>query len=127
MSSFPSNPSAHSHVSMRGTDKIVTDDLYQGTAKSAEGYLASVLFSKANEEGCQILVNWQDQDSSSEKSFREVYGDGASARVMKCGGHVGRAHGNALKDLKGKKTLTVDYKRKHAEKFPQVESVNVLL
>ena len=90
---------------MRGTDKIVTDDLYQGTAKSAEGYLASVLFSKANEEGCQILVNWQDQDSSSEKSFREVYGDGASARVMKCGGHVGRAHGNALKDLKGKKTL----------------------
>ena len=113
----------YGHVSMRGTDKIVTDDLYQGTAKSAEGYLASVLFSKANEEGCQILVNWQDQDSSSEKSFREVYGDGASARVMKCGGHVGRAHGNALKDLKGKKTLTVDYKRKHAEKFPQVESV----
>ena len=74
---------------MRGADKIVTDDLYvQETAKSAEGYLASVLFSKANEEGCQILVNWQDQDSSSEQSFREVYGDGASARVMKCGGHA---------------------------------------
>lgn len=114
----------YGHVSMRGADKVVTDDLYQGTAKSAEGYLASVLFNKAHEEGCEILINWQDQDSSSEKSFREVYSEGSSARVMKCGGHVSRSHGNALKDLKLKKTFTVDYKRRHAEKFPQVESVS---
>ena len=93
----------YGHASMRGTDSVVDDQLYEGTAKSAEGYLASVLFRKASEEGCKILVNWQDQDSSAEKSFREVFGDSTSAHVMKCGGHVGRAHGNALKDMKVKK------------------------
>ena len=59
------------HASMRVTDSIVDDQLYEGTAKSAEGYLASVLFRKTNEEGCNILVNWQDQDSSAKKSFRQ--------------------------------------------------------
>ena len=72
---------------------MIDDDLYQGTAKSAEGYLAGVLFQKASDEGCKIQVNWQDQDSSSEKSFHSVFGPQTSARVMKCGGHVGRAHG----------------------------------
>ena len=48
---------------------IIQDNLYQGTAKSAEGYLAGILFAQAKEEGCVIEVNWQDQDSSSEKSF----------------------------------------------------------
>lgn len=43
---------------MRGADPIITDDLYQGTAKSAGGYLASVLFEKAQEEGCHVEVNW---------------------------------------------------------------------
>ncbi len=66
----------------------ITDELYQGTAKSAEGYLAGILFEKAKDEGCTIQVNWQDQDSSSEKSFRAVYGTETSARVMKRGGHV---------------------------------------
>ena len=46
-----------------------------------------------------------------------------SARVMKCGGHVGRAHGKALKELMKKKMFTVDYKSKHKDKFPEVESV----
>lgn len=114
----------YGHVSMRGADSIIEDNLYEGTAKSAEGYLAAVLFQKAREEGCKILTNWQDQDSSSEKSFREVFGEGTSARVMKCGGHIGRAHGHALKDLKSKKTFTADYKKKHMEKFPQVDSVS---
>ena len=67
--------------------------------------MASVLFQKASEEGCKILVNWQDQDSSAEKLFREVFGDSTSARVMKCGGHVGRPHGNAFKDMKMKKNI----------------------
>ena len=77
---------------MRGSDTIITDELYQGTAKSIEGYLAGVLFEKAKEEGCTIEINWQDQDSSSEKSFRAVYTSETSSRVMKYGGHVGRAH-----------------------------------
>jgi len=93
----------YGHACMKGSDPIITDDLYQGTAKSAEGYLAGILFEKAKEEGCAIEVNWQDQDSSSEKSFRAVYSSETSSRVMKCGGHVGRAHANALKELKSKK------------------------
>lgn len=54
---------------MKGSDTIITDELYQGTAKSAEGYLDAILFQKAKEEGCEIEVNWQDQESSAEKSF----------------------------------------------------------
>ena len=108
---------------MRGADSVADDQIYEGTAKSAEGYLAAVLFRKAHEEGCKILVNWQDQDSSAEKSFREVFGD-TSSRVMKCGGHIGRAHGNALKEMKSKKSLTVAYKRKHVNDFPEVEYVS---
>ena len=33
----------YGHASMRGADSMVDDQLYQGTAKSAEGYLAAVL------------------------------------------------------------------------------------
>ena len=87
---------------MRCSDPVITDKLYQGTAKSREGYIAGVLFEKAKEEGCTIEINWQDQDSSSEKSFHAVYTSETISRVMKCGGHLGRAHAKALKDLKPK-------------------------
>ena len=56
----------YGHACMKGSDPILSDDLYKGTAKSAEGYLADILFAKAKDEGCKIEVNWQDQDSSSE-------------------------------------------------------------
>ena len=59
----------YGHKSIRGADSIIDEELYKGTAKSAEGFLAAVLFKKAHEEGCTILTNWQDQDSSSEKLF----------------------------------------------------------
>lgn len=77
---------------------MISDELYSGTAKSAEGYLAGILFGQAKEEGCHVEINWQDQDSSSEKAFRSVYSSNTSSRVMKCGGHVGRAHEKALKN-----------------------------
>lgn len=105
----------YGHVSMRGNDSIIDEDLYSGTAKSAEGYLAAALFKKVHDEGCKIICNWQDQDLSSERSFREVFGEGTSARVMKCGGHIGRAHGYALKELQKKKVFTAGYKNKHKE------------
>ena len=108
---------------MKGSDPIISDELYQGTAKSAEGYLAGILFEKAKDEGCEIEVNWQDQDSSSEKSFRAVYTSETSARVMKCGGHVGRGHANALKELKSKKYFDSGYIAKHKDEFPAVEQV----
>ena len=59
----------YGHACMQGADPIIQDDLYQGTARSAEGYLADIFFAQAKEEGCVVEVNWQDQDSSSEKSF----------------------------------------------------------
>lgn len=108
---------------MRGSDAIITDELYEGTAKSAEGYLAGILFQQAKDEGRQIEINWQDQDSSSEKSFRAVYASTTSSHVMKCGGHVGRAHEKALKELKTKKEFDSGYISKHKADFPRVESV----
>ena len=56
-----------------------SDSLIEGTAKSAKGFLAAVLFKKANDEGCSIEINWQDQDFSSEKSFCSVFGSETSA------------------------------------------------
>ena len=113
----------YGHACMKGSDPIISDELYQGTAKSAEGYLAGILFEKAKEEGCAIEVNWQDQDSSSEKAFRAVYTSETSARVMKCGGHVGRSHANALKELKSKKEFDSGYIARHKVEFPAVEEV----
>ena len=34
----------YGHASMRGSDSLIEEDLYEGTAKSAEGFLAAVLF-----------------------------------------------------------------------------------
>ena len=107
---------------MRGSDPI-DDQLYEGTAKSAEGYLAGICFEKAKDERCVIEINWQDLDSSSEKSFRSVYGSETSARVMKRGGHVGRPHAKALKDWKRKKDLDSGYIDKHKSDFPGVSTV----
>ena len=81
-----------------------------------------MLQTKAKDEGCQIQVNWQDQDSS-EKSFRSVYGPETSARVMKCGGHVGRSHANVLKDMKAKNEFDTGYISKHEKTFPEVRKV----
>ena len=60
------------HLCMRGADK---DKLYLGTAKGAEGFAASLVFKAAKEEGMHIEIQWQDGDSSSNKSFREYYPD----------------------------------------------------
>ena len=44
-------------TSMRGADSIIDEELYKDTANSAEGFLATVLFIKAHEEGCTNLTN----------------------------------------------------------------------
>ena len=108
---------------MRGSDPVISDELDKGTAKSGEGYLAGVMFEKAKEEGCQIEINWQDQDSSSEKAVRAVYTSDSSSRVMKCGGHVGRSYGNALTELKGKKEFDSRFIAKHQQNFPTVSEL----
>ena len=89
----------YGHLSMRGADRICNEELWQGTAKAAEGHLAQVLWAKAKEEGLKVEVNWQDADSSSAKGFRYSFANEQESRIMLCGGHVGRAHGKKLQDL----------------------------
>ena len=85
--------------------------------KSAEGYLTGALFDKAQDEGCHIEINWQDQDSSAEKEFGAVYTSETRLRNMKCCNH-GRAHANVLKELKAKKEFDSGYIARHKENFP---------
>ncbi|KAJ7377766.1 hypothetical protein OS493_026902 [Desmophyllum pertusum] len=72
---------------MRGSNQICDSELWEGTAKSAEGHLAEFCFSKGKEEEMVVAVNWQDADSSSAKSFRYIFPDSSLSRVMLCGGY----------------------------------------
>ena len=95
----------YGHACMRGSNSISDSELWEGTAKAAEGHLAEVCFTKAKEEGMVVAINWQDAESSSAKSFRYVFPEGSLSRIMLCGVHVGRAHGNNLTEYKSKKSL----------------------
>ena len=59
-------------ICQKGRDKIIKDELYKGTSKSAEGYAAHVTFQKAKEEGMQIAIHWQDADSSA-NAVRQLF------------------------------------------------------
>ena len=107
------------HKCMRGKDGIVEDDLYEGTAKSMEGMLADECYKQAKDEGCDIAVVWQDGDSSSQKSVEKHHGKG---KVFKCGGHVGRAHTNNLKEAAKLKQFSETVKQRHREQFPDVDT-----
>ena len=61
------------HLCVRGKDTIVEEDLYQGTSKSAEGYGASIVFEQAKKEGLQIEVHFENGDSSSPLSLRNIF------------------------------------------------------
>lgn len=104
---------------MRGND---SDELYMGTAKSIEGVLADECYKQAKEEGCGIEVVWQDADSSSQKSVEDVFGE-VPRRVYMCGGHVGRAHGNNLKDISKQKEFPATQIARLKEQFPEVATV----
>ena len=108
------------HKCMKGGDDVVEEELYEGTAKSMEGRLAEECYKKAKDEGCGVEVVWQDGDSSSSLSVEKHFGKG---KVFKCGGHVGRAHGNNLKDLAKMKEFSAKMQQDHKAKFPEVQSV----
>ena len=80
---------------------IYDSELWEGTAKAAEGHLAEMCFSKAKGEGVVVAVNWQDADSSSAKSFRYVFPDSSLNCIMLCGGHVGRFTFQQFEGLQG--------------------------
>ena len=81
------------HLCQKGMDEVIEEELYRGTSKSSEGFVARVTFQKAKEEGMHVAVHWQDAVSSSAKSVRAVFPD---AEVMICGDHAGRAHRKIL-------------------------------
>ena len=95
-----------------GRDSIIKDE--QGTSKGAEGYAARQTFRKANEEGMNIAIQWQDADSSSSKAVTDHFPD---AKVMICGGHAGRAHKKQLEKLLKKKSFTEDFKKSTVKLF----------
>lgn len=105
---------------MRGKDGVLEDELFEGTAKSMEGILAEECYKEARDEGCKVEVVWQDGDSSAALAVSKFHKEG---KVYKCGGHVGRAHYNKLKEVSKKKVFSADIKTKYKEKFPHVESV----
>ena len=107
----------YGHKCMRGRDDVVEDEVFEGTAKSMEGVLAEECYKEARDEGCKVEVVWQDGDSSSAKSVMKYHPDG---KVYKCGGHVGRAHFNQLKEAAKKKEFSADIKRKYKDMFPSV-------
>lgn len=53
----------YGHLSMRGADRICNADLWQGTAKAAEGHLAQLLWARAKEEGMLIHLQPRDLDT----------------------------------------------------------------
>ena len=105
---------------MQGNDDVVEEDLFEGTSKSMEWVLSDECYEQAKAEGCNVEVVWQDADSSSSKSVLNHFPDG---KVYKCGGHVGRAHINNLKELAKMKTFSATFVSKHKEELPPVQSL----
>ena len=112
------------HVCMRGkVNDIVGGELYQGTAKGAEGYAANIAFQKAKEEDIHIEIQWQDGDSSAAKSFREHFTDETKSRVMLCGGHVARSFTKSLGELVKQKSFSATKQDQHRKAFPNIDTI----
>jgi len=113
----------YGYACMRGSSNVCDTELWEGTAKAAEGDLAEVCFNKAKEEEMVIAVDWQNADPSSVKSFQYVFPDGSLSRVMLCGGHMGCSHANNLKEYEPKKF--VDQSKRNIHNWHQL-SVSML-
>ena len=74
----------YKHLCQHGRDEIV-EDLYEGTSKSAEGFAACQTFQEAKKDGINIVIHWQDADSSSSNAVSELFPD---TEIMICGGHT---------------------------------------
>lgn len=112
----------YGHLSMRGADRICNEDLWQGTAKAAEGHLVQLLWAKARQEGLKVKVNWQDAYSSSAKGFCYSFANEQESKIILCGGHVGRAHGKKLQELQSKPSFKSGFICLHKEDFPGIKS-----
>ena len=110
----------YKHLSQGKSDNASTDELYQGTSKSMEGYSARLLMKQASEEGMTIVVNWQDADSSSANAIKSYFSD---AQIMICGGHATRAHVKVLENYSKWKKPTKQFVVLHKRNYPNIENV----
>ena len=108
------------HLCQKGRDKVIQEELYLGTSKSAEGFAARVTFTRAREEGMQVDVHWQDADSSSSNAVSEVFPD---AMIMRCGGHAGRAHKKQLEVRAKQKSFTNAFMARYEKQYPEVRTL----
>ena len=107
----------YGHKCMRGKDDVIDEELFAGTSKSMEGCLAEVRYKEAKDEGCDVEVVWQDGDSSAANAVSMWHPKG---EIYKCGGHVGRAHYNKLKEVAKQKEFSATLKKKYQDQFPSV-------
>ena len=107
----------YGHKCMHGRDYIIDDELFAGTSKSMEGCLAEECYKEAKGEECNVEVVWQDGDSSAASAISIWHPEG---KIYKCGGHVGTAHYNKLKELAKQKEFSATLKKKHKGQFPAV-------
>ncbi len=110
------------HLSMRGKDSVIDEPLYLGTSKSAEGYAAEITFQQAKQEGIHIKINWADADSSAGSAFTNIF-PAPKSQLMKCGGHVNRAHTNTLKEYAKIKKPSEQFLALHLKTNPELENL----
>ncbi len=108
----------YKHICQKGSVKILGEELYKGTSKSADGYSARVLVQTAKEEGMTSRSTGRMQTS---KPFKENF---PRASLMTCGGHAGRAHLYQLQTLAKSKTFT---KGKTQTRFPGSRDCGLLV
>ena len=110
----------YKHLCQRGRDNIVKGELYKGTSKSMEGFAAQEVMHQAREEGMKLAVHWQDSDLSSAKPVAECFPE---CKIMFCGGHAGKNHLKALEKYSKMKEPSIDFIRKHKDRFPLISGV----
>ena len=108
------------HLCQKGRDKVIQEELYLDTSKSAEGFAARVTFTRARGEGMRVDVHWQDADSSSSNAVSEVFPD---AKIMICGGHSGRAHKKQLEVRAKQKSFTNAFMARYEKQYPEVRTL----
>ena len=81
------------HLCQRRRDNVVDEPLYEGTSKSMEAFATCKLFQQAKDDGMNVKIQWQDDDSASSKGVEEIF---PIVNVMVCGRYAGRAHKKRL-------------------------------
>ena len=105
------------HLCQKGRDKVIQEELYLSTSKSAEGFAARVTFTRV---GMQVDVHWQDADSSSSNAVSEVF---PAAKIMTCGGHAGRAHKKLLEVRAKQKSFSDTFIARYEKQYREVRTL----